>query len=325
MKVGLILIFTVFALVVLFLTSCKNGYKIENDKVFYEYWHEGLGFKKGKMLIENADANSFESLNFDCDCSFVFGKDKNYLFIDGKSIKNIDPNTFRFIGNYIFRDKNSAYFFGFYNDLNNCAIEGVNPDKIQLIKYPWSKADNLLINGKNTVHIDDINGFVPLDNNWGKTDTYIINKNKILYGADIATFKATSSFQGEDKNYKYEFGIMTEESFKKVRHETFGFDEKKVCELEPMIFIDIYKDLVSYKEDKNRKIETVERLKLKNFKINNIRHSNWIGESKMISVSMTNEKCNCIVEKIYRYDYSKPNGTEKIFNVTERIHCQAIK
>jgi hypothetical protein len=34
----------------------------------------------------------------------ISAKTKNHLFIDGKLINNIDPNTFKFIGNYIFSD-----------------------------------------------------------------------------------------------------------------------------------------------------------------------------------------------------------------------------
>ena len=33
----------------------QTGYKVENDKVYYEYWNEGSG--QGKRLIEQADAN----------------------------------------------------------------------------------------------------------------------------------------------------------------------------------------------------------------------------------------------------------------------------
>lgn len=301
------------------LTSCRRGYKVENGKVYYEYWNEGSG--QGKSLIEQADAKTFQELTFDCDCNFEFGKDKNHLFIDGELIKNIDPNTFKFIGNYIFRDKDSAYFFGFYNNLNDCVIKGVNPDKIKLIKYPWSKADNFLIHGGEAVIIDDINDFVPIDDDWGKTKKYIINNNQILYGADVETFKITSSFQGKDKNFNYEFGIINEDDFKKTSYKKFDFD-KPICEYEPIVFDDIYDNLVSYKEDQNKRIEIVEKLKSKGFSIKNIKYSNWSGESKIISVALANDKCNCIVEKLYRYDYSKPSETEKIFKVTERIHCK---
>jgi hypothetical protein len=310
----------IIVLTVSILTSCRRGYKVEGDKVYYEYWNEGSG--QNKRLIEQADAKTFQKLTFDCDCDFEFGKDKNHLFIDGELIKNINPNTFKFIGNYIFRDKDSAYFFGFYNNINDCVIKGVNPDKIKLIKYPWAKADDFLIHGRDTVSIADINEFIPIDDDWGKTKQYIINNNQILYGSDVETFKIISSFQGKDKNYNYEFGAINEDDFKKRSYKNFDFDNKDICVTEPIVFVDIYDSLVPYIEDKNKPIEIVEKLKGKNFAINNIRYLNWVGESKIIRVSLTNTKCNCIVEKLYRYDYSKPTGTKNIFKVTERIHCE---
>lgn len=309
----------IIVLIISTLTSCRRGYKVEGDKVYYEYWNEGSG--QNKRLIEQADAKTFQKLTFDCDLKF--GKDKDHLFIDGELIKNIDPNTFKFIGNYIFRDKDSAYFFGFYNSLNNCVITGVNPDKIKLIKYPWAQADNLLIHGSDTVSLNDINDFIPVDDDWGKTKKHMVNSDQILYGADVATFKITSSFQGKDKNFNYEFGAINEDDFKKTSYETFDFDHKDICETEPVVFVDIYDSLVSYIEDKSKAIEIVEKLKQRGFTIKNIRYSDWAGESKIIGVSLTNNECNCTFEKLYRYDYSKPSGTKDIFKVTERIHCES--
>jgi len=186
------------------LAGCKRGYKVENEKVYYEYWNEGSG--QNNRLVESADAKTFQILDFDCDCSFYFGKDKNHLYIDGEPIRDIDPNTFKFIGNYVFRDKDSAYFFGFYNNINNCAIKGVNPNKLKLISYPWSRADNILIHGYDTLLLDDINDFVPIDEDWGKTKKYVISKNTILKNADPETFKVINSYTGKDKNYTFEFG-----------------------------------------------------------------------------------------------------------------------
>jgi hypothetical protein len=312
------MIITVFT--ILILTSCRRGYKVEDGKVFYEYWNEGSG--QGKKLVEKADAKTFQEFSLNCDCNFEFGKDKVHLFIDGQLIKNIDPNTFKYIGNYIFRDKDSAYFFGFYDSLNDCVIKGINANKIKLIKYPWAKTDNILIHGSDTVHVDDINEFNPIDDYWGKTKKHIINKNQILDGADIETFESTSSFQGKDKSYNYEFGFINEDDFKKTSYKTFDFDKKDFCEITPIVFVDIYTGLMSYKADKNKKIQVVEKLISKDFSVNSIKISNWAGESKIISVSLSNDKCNCIVEKLYRYDYSNAYETDEKFNVTERIHCR---
>lgn len=112
-------------LITLLLTGCRRGYVVENDKVYYEYWNEGTG--QNKQVVPEADANSFQEFSLDCKGSFEFGKDKDHLFINGKLIENIDPHTFSFIGNYIFRDKDSAYFFGTYTNSHECVIKGVDP------------------------------------------------------------------------------------------------------------------------------------------------------------------------------------------------------
>ena len=308
------------------LTSCRHGYKVENGKVYYEYWHEGLGFKQGIRVIEEADAMSFKSLNFDCDCSFKFGKDKNHLFIDGELIKNIDPNTFTFIGNYIFRDKDSAYFFGFYNNLNDCVIKGVNPDKIELIKYPWSKAENLLINGRDTVYLEQISEFTPIDNDWGKTKTLIINRNKILYGADLESFKIISSYEGKDENYNYEFGFIARDDFKKTKFRDFDFEKENICKSGLIEFTDIYENEYKLPDLLNESSVVVEKLKSIGFTLVEKRQGKWSNGPRIVSYTLTNNKCDCFVDKLYHYDYSKPSETEKEYKVTERIVCkQAVK
>ncbi len=189
------------------LSGCRQGYKVESEKVYYEYWNEANG--QGKQYMAQADAKTFQKLKFDCDCSFDFGKDEKHLFIDGEPIRDIDPNTFKFIGNYVFADKDAAYFFGFYDNINDCAIQGIELDKLQLIKYPWSKAGKILIHGRDTLTIDDINDFQPLSEDWGKTKKHVIYGNEILEGADPETFKVINSYtgkNGKDKNHTYEFG-----------------------------------------------------------------------------------------------------------------------
>lgn len=310
---------TFFFLILLFLTSCRRGYKVEGDKVYYEYWHSGLGFKQGKRLIE-ADAKSFKSLNFDCDCSFEFGRDKNHLFINGDPIKNIDPNTFTFVGNYIFRDKDSAYFFGFYNDLNNCVIKGVNPNKIKLIKYPWAMADNLLINGQDTLFLEDIKDFTPIDNDWGKTKKYIVNRDKIVFGADLETFKILSSYEGKDKYFNYEFGLIKKDSYNKTSYKYF--DIKNICSNSLIELTDLYlneEKLLDYNFEKSI---VVEELKLNGFELKNVRFNKWASGPRIVSFKLVKQDCDCYVDKLYFYDYSKPSETENEYRVTERIRCE---
>ncbi|MDB4754881.1 DKNYY domain-containing protein [bacterium] len=284
----------------------------------------GLGLEQGKRLITNADTESFESISFDCNCSFEFARDRSHLYIDGEPIKNIDAQTFDFIGNYVFRDKNSAYFLGFYNDINDCVIKGVNPSKLELIEYPWAKVGNTLIHGKDTVRLNNTNDFTPIDEDWGKTNEYIINKDRILYSADIETFKIINSFSGKDKNYNYKLGFIDDDTFNKINYKSFDFETENLCIIEPTEFIDIYSKLEPFIEEQSEHILIAERLKEKGFKIKKTRHTNS-GESKIISIEMANNICNCYIDKYYQYDYSKPSEIDSIFKITERIHCQTKK
>jgi hypothetical protein len=184
--------------------GCTRKYTVEGNKVYFNYWNEGSG--SNKWRIDSADATTFTEVKFDCNCDFTFGKDTRHLFIDGVPIENIDPNSFAFVGHYIFKDKDSAYFFGFYNDINDCVIRGVNPDKITLLRYPWAKIGKTLIHGNSTIQLEDINDFEPIDENWGKTKSKILNKNMILKGADLETFTIIDTYRGKDKNNTYEFG-----------------------------------------------------------------------------------------------------------------------
>jgi hypothetical protein len=199
--------FWLFLLFSACLFSCKRKYTVEGDKVYYHFWNEGSG--SHKWLLDSADGKSFESV--ECDCNFVIGKDKRHVYMNGVPISGMDPHTFSFIGNYIFRDKDSAYFFGFYNNIQNCRIHNVNPDRIKLLEYPWAKADNILIHGYDTLLLNDVANFVPIDKNWGKTKKYVIYRNKILEDADPETFKVINSgYTGKDKKHIYQSGKIKE-------------------------------------------------------------------------------------------------------------------
>jgi hypothetical protein len=76
----------------------KSGYKIEKGEVVIY-----TGFPAQRMVIEVADADTFEALNKDC------GKDGKHVFLLGKVIPNADPATFRLLGGSYSKDKNHGY------------------------------------------------------------------------------------------------------------------------------------------------------------------------------------------------------------------------
>lgn len=308
----------IFLLSITALTGCRQGYKVEGDKVYYESWNEGSG--QHKYVLKEADAATFKELDIDCDCNMNFGGDRQHLFINGELMNGIDPASFQFIGNYIFRDKDSAYFFGFFNNLNDCVIKGVDPEKIKLVEFPWAKAGSILIHGKDTVTLEDINEFKVIDEDWGKTKKHVINGDIILVGADPETFKVISNFEGKDKHFNYVFGYVKSEDFKKAIFKTFDFSSTDFCTLGPVEFTDLYREHEAYIEETAWQIETVEKLKTIGFKMQESRKSTS-GESIIITLHLTNNACDCYVEKFYKYDYSMPADSAKAFMVTERVYC----
>lgn len=196
--------FLIPVMLVLMISSCRKGYKIEDDQVYYEYWNEGSGQHTDPLT--DADVNSFEILEFDDESSFAFGRDKQHLFIDGRLMRRIHAASFQFIGDYFYADKDSVYFLGFYNDINDCSVKGIRRDQFQLISYPWARAGKTLIHGNDTLTLTDIETFEPLDEDWGKTRSCVINNATLLPGADPASFEIINSFTGKDKHHTYEFG-----------------------------------------------------------------------------------------------------------------------
>jgi hypothetical protein len=146
-----------------------------------------------------------------------------------------------------------------------------------------------------------------------------------LYDADVSTFEIKSNFEGKDKSFNYEFGAINEDDFKKANYKTFDFDNRDFLKTEPTVFVDICDSLVSYSEDKNNPILVVEKLKQKDFKVDNTKYLEWGGESKIIRTSLANSNCICVVEKLYHYDYGKPSEIKNIFKVTERMYCKPKK
>lgn len=76
--------------------SLGHGYARDENDVFY----------LGKTLYSHADPESFTILETD---DFIFGRDKDYFFLEGRKIANVDPETFGPLDLYYFADKDSVF------------------------------------------------------------------------------------------------------------------------------------------------------------------------------------------------------------------------
>ena len=183
--------------------SCEKEYIIKNNSVYLKGWNEGSG--NYERLVKNADAKTFENLKFK-GINGVFGKDKKTVFFDGEIVENCDPKSFTFIGNYLFKDKDALFFFGFYSSSNDWRIETLNPEKARIFEYPWSTDGVKLFYGYKPIKLENIIDFKAIDENWGKTKTKIIYENNVIEKADYETFEVLSYSLAKDKNHTYQYG-----------------------------------------------------------------------------------------------------------------------
>jgi hypothetical protein len=193
--------FLLFILIAILFTSCEKKYIIKNESVYLKGWSEANGGYE--RLVPNADSKTFENMEFE-DVNCTFGKDKYHVYMDGEIVKKCDPKTFEYIDNYFFRDKNAIYFFCFYNSTDDWRINSINPKKFKIIKDYWATDGEYLLNGYRTLKLDDLNSFVPLNENWGKTKTHIIYQTEIVKNVDYNSFEVIDLYSGKDKNHTIE-------------------------------------------------------------------------------------------------------------------------
>jgi hypothetical protein len=187
------------------LVSCSdNKYIIDNNKVYIIGWNEGNGNYKRVMKI--ADAKTFQTIKTESDYCNLFGKDKNFVFMDQEIIDGADPKTFKFVGNHIFKDKNYAYYFGMiYND-RGPRIDSIDINNLKLLESPWAKSGKRLIWGYTSLKLTDINDFLPINEDYGKTKKHIIFQGIILENVDYESFEVIDGGFAKDKNHNYFFG-----------------------------------------------------------------------------------------------------------------------
>lgn len=93
-----------------------------------------------------------------------------------------------------------------------------------------------------------------------------------------------------------------------------------ICSTQDFEFIDLYPVLDTIASDKHEKLFLVDSMKSIGFEVTNWGRGNWMYGPRIVSFTMSNEQCECQVDKLY---YST-NQTNK-FKVTERIKCEQIK
>ena len=190
------------------LSFMDKEYLIKDNKVYLKGWNEGSG--SYERLIKEADGNSFVSV--ENDKNILIGHDKNHVYKESTIIENFDPNTFEYLGGYFYKDSDSVYFFGYYNDVNECELEGIDPSTITVFEqYPWAKDKENVIYGRTILKINDTKSMVVLSANWAKTSSQVIYQGKLKKDIDAKSFKLLEGKFARDKNHLYESGNVVPE------------------------------------------------------------------------------------------------------------------
>lgn len=209
----------------------KSGYHVENNKV-YHY----SGFPATKTLMENAEADTFISINDD------YAKDRNNVYYGTKKIDSADVASFEVLGGPFSRDKRNGYFqetiisrdgpgFGIITAQeyptgtlyardgknvfrSNNILENADPLTFRFVSM---FNGNYLTYDKNTVYFNDLpvtgtNGsaFKKVTGHYFKDDknvwALILGKETawtMVTGADAVTFEGYKEYYAKDKNKIY--------------------------------------------------------------------------------------------------------------------------
>jgi hypothetical protein len=106
-------------------------------------------------------------------------------------------------------------------------------------------------------------------------------------------------------------------SYRKAKETDLNPLALNICSTEDLEFMDLYSTMDSISSGKYESVIIVDSLKAKGFDIVKTGRGNWAKGPRIISITMSNKKCECVVDKLYYSTYQ-----EGKYKVTERIKCE---
>jgi len=229
----------------LLFSACSEGYKVENNKVYYrrgfaysyqqvkdadaetfsvfektEYGIDKRHAYFGTQLVLNADVKTFEPV-----CR-SFGKDKRHAFCGAKKIANADGRSFEQI-------KNSSYF----RDKKDCYYDTIALNVTDVSSFVLLDRDGFVDWAKDRTHyyirskkypLADYESFVNIANGYAKDKYNVYFQDTIVAHADPKTFRTKEYAYGYDKesmfNGRKRLHIRDTLTFKRLFH---GYSKDK--------------------------------------------------------------------------------------------------
>ncbi|MBO4814953.1 MAG: DKNYY domain-containing protein [Muribaculaceae bacterium] len=239
----------------LMLTACgKEGFKIENGKVYYTYWT--FSFGQQNRELPGADPETFKSVND------WLGRDARHVYFKYRLAEGADPATVEAKKYPMFRDKNDYYIEGaalHVADMNTFDVLMHNDMHI------WSKDSRYAYFDSTRIEVANIKQFKVVDWDYATDGVRVYVFGKMLPDSDPATFKEIGSCYYKDKNHVWFLERLVEgadpATFELIRHgyakdkAHIYYDEKIVDADYATFTIDQYGD----PRDKNGRIHEEKR------------------------------------------------------------------
>lgn len=212
----------------LLLTSCQSGYEEEQGKIYYKWIHGGNWTMK-KSLLKEADASSFTTIKHNL--NIHLGKDKNHVFKNAFLLEHVDPNTFKQVDGYYWKDKNYAYLLQFCS--TDCRIKASDPETFVVFKgYNWAKDKNNIYFELNKLREANAESFVVIDVDWGKDNEFYYYHDTRLGLLHYDSAEVVSPYYIKDKDNVYFRSTLVKganpKTFKADGIGSFGHDDKNM-------------------------------------------------------------------------------------------------
>lgn len=235
--------------VAMMVASCDTGYKIENNKVYYQTWGFSFGYQPHEL--DSADAATFEDLGKDYGrdahhayheedlipganakefhvMSEPYAADDQHVYYDGKLIKGAQASSFKDKTKYMGVDNNDVYWKGYPMNVSDMeSFDFLSSKRSEFTQwaldkqyayfmelYPDSDACKIPVADYSSFHIikgKPINKDAVISNHYAADKLQVYYKGSVVASADPSTFQEVDWELGADKNHKFQKGELISE------------------------------------------------------------------------------------------------------------------
>ncbi|MGP1429674.1 MAG: DKNYY domain-containing protein [Fusobacterium sp.] len=197
----------------------------------------------GRYILDDADINSFRTLNSEDRSTRIIGLDKNHVYFGNIAIPDLDPNKLEVIGNGYYTDGTTTYFCSPVSERNKNL--SVPMEILQSLTYAFSKSKRAQdyiypyrkVETDKKITVQDFSFFA--------TDgEKVYYKGEVLENADLNTLKSVDGYNeyfADKENVYYQSKLLPiKNSGKLIVVSTEQGDEFLYDEANGYVFIEDY-------------------------------------------------------------------------------------